>query len=612
MGSKNFKDYAIAGNNVTLTYDDINDTVTFDADGGVTSINGETGIVILDKSDIGLENVDNTSDANKPISTATQSALNDKASTTSLNAHTSDTNNPHAVTKTQVGLGNVDNTSDANKPISTATQTALNGKQDTLVSGTNIKTVNSNSLVGSGDVVIDKTSIGLGNVTNVDTTNASNISSGTLSDSRLSANVTTQGNTFNVANKLVQLDASAKLPAVDGSQLTNLPSFTPPNGLLKIASAISTTFQAVTDYLGNVSVLFLNSRRVGIGKDTSVTTQSVAVVEVQDANTSIVLKPNGTGGIIATIPDGTTAGGNARGPYSIELMPHRVGTAATAVASGWYTTLIGGQRNTAGADFAVVTGGNTNTNTSNNGVICGGQGNTASTNTHATVVGGQSNTSSGQYSVSGGTANTAAGSRSIAFGDSNNASAYGAVCIGLYNAGSGQYSFSIGLRSTSYLESQFSLASDRFSAAGDAQQSLLTARKLDTLTTAATTTLSLDGTGTSKLIIPNGNNRAWNVQIDTIAVVTAITGTATGVSVGDCYRETKQLLFKRIGGTSSIVGTVDTTAIKSDTSMSTAALTVTAGASQQMALTFTAPTFAGGGSVTCRVVSKVSLVECAY
>ena len=35
------------------------------------------------------------------------------------------------VTKAQVGLGNVDNTSDANKPISTATQTALNGKANT-------------------------------------------------------------------------------------------------------------------------------------------------------------------------------------------------------------------------------------------------------------------------------------------------------------------------------------------------------------------------------------------------------------------------------------------------------------------------------------------------
>lgn len=37
-----------------------------------------------------------------------------------LTAHTGNTSNPHAVTKTQVGLGNVDNTSDANKPVSTA------------------------------------------------------------------------------------------------------------------------------------------------------------------------------------------------------------------------------------------------------------------------------------------------------------------------------------------------------------------------------------------------------------------------------------------------------------------------------------------------------------
>lgn len=51
---------------------------------------------------------------------------------TNYNNHLTNTNNPHSVTKTQVGLGNVDNTSDANKPISTATQTALNGKQDNL------------------------------------------------------------------------------------------------------------------------------------------------------------------------------------------------------------------------------------------------------------------------------------------------------------------------------------------------------------------------------------------------------------------------------------------------------------------------------------------------
>lgn len=45
-----------------------------------------------------------------------------------LNAHINDRTNPHRVTKEQIGLDQVDNTSDANKPISNATQTALNSK----------------------------------------------------------------------------------------------------------------------------------------------------------------------------------------------------------------------------------------------------------------------------------------------------------------------------------------------------------------------------------------------------------------------------------------------------------------------------------------------------
>lgn len=47
---------------------------------------------------------------------------------TNLETHINNKSNPHEVTKDQVGLGNVDNTSDANKPISNATQNALNSK----------------------------------------------------------------------------------------------------------------------------------------------------------------------------------------------------------------------------------------------------------------------------------------------------------------------------------------------------------------------------------------------------------------------------------------------------------------------------------------------------
>lgn len=56
--------------------------------------------------------------------------------------------------KGDVGLGNVDNTSDANKPVSTATQAALDAKQGTLVSGVNIKTLNNESILGSGNLSV--------------------------------------------------------------------------------------------------------------------------------------------------------------------------------------------------------------------------------------------------------------------------------------------------------------------------------------------------------------------------------------------------------------------------------------------------------------------------
>lgn len=44
----------------------------------VSSVNGQTGVVVLGKTDVGLSNVDNTTDLGKPISTATQTALNAK------------------------------------------------------------------------------------------------------------------------------------------------------------------------------------------------------------------------------------------------------------------------------------------------------------------------------------------------------------------------------------------------------------------------------------------------------------------------------------------------------------------------------------------------------
>lgn len=56
------------------------------------------------------------------------------------------------------------------------------------------------------------------------------------------SNYTTQGNTFNGVNQLVKLDGSGKLPAIDGSALTNLPT-----GGTDTASQIKTKLETLVD-----------------------------------------------------------------------------------------------------------------------------------------------------------------------------------------------------------------------------------------------------------------------------------------------------------------------------------------------------------------------------
>jgi len=102
--------------------------------GAVDSVSGKTGIITLIKSDVGLSNVDNTSDSSKPVSTSQQTALNLKANLASPTF----TGIVGGISKTMVGLPNVDNVSDTNKPISVDTQTALDGKVDNSQVLTNV------------------------------------------------------------------------------------------------------------------------------------------------------------------------------------------------------------------------------------------------------------------------------------------------------------------------------------------------------------------------------------------------------------------------------------------------------------------------------------------
>lgn len=76
---------------------------------------------------------------------------------TAARDHMQDYNNPHQVTKTQLGLGNVDNTADADKPVSTAQKAYIDGKANVTAMSTAdyeaLTTVEANSVY----LITDKT-----------------------------------------------------------------------------------------------------------------------------------------------------------------------------------------------------------------------------------------------------------------------------------------------------------------------------------------------------------------------------------------------------------------------------------------------------------------------
>jgi len=137
---------------------------------GTTSqyFRGDKTFQTLDKIAVGLDQVDNTSDADKPISEATQDALDLKYDASNPANYVDAVGAASAapvqsvagkigivnLTKSDVGLANVDNTSDADKPISTATQSALDLKQDNLgFTPENVANKSSSTSLGTSDIL---------------------------------------------------------------------------------------------------------------------------------------------------------------------------------------------------------------------------------------------------------------------------------------------------------------------------------------------------------------------------------------------------------------------------------------------------------------------------
>jgi hypothetical protein len=154
------------------------------------------------------------------------------------------------------------------------------------------------------------------------------------------------------------------------------------------------------------------------------------------ADVDVVLHPKGNGGILAQQPDGAVTGGNNRGTYAVDLQMTRSTNAQ--VASGSYSFLGGGQRNTASGVNSNVGGGNGNAARGETSIVGGGHENNA-IGSYSIVGGGFWNNASGNYStISGGVQNTASGNFSFANGNNNTAQSYGESILGIFaTVGSG-------------------------------------------------------------------------------------------------------------------------------------------------------------------------------
>jgi hypothetical protein len=201
----------LAGSNTSITFDDTLQTITIASQGNVQSVNTKTGAVVLTTTDI-------SEGTNLYY---TQARFNSAFTAKSTSDLTEGTNQYFTAARVRAVV--LTGLSLATNAVISATDTVLSafGKLQAQITA-NLSTLTSHTSNTSNPHSVTKAQVGLGNVADVDTTNASNIASGTLSDARLSSAVTKQGNTFNGVSQLVQLDASAKLPAVDGSNLTNL------------------------------------------------------------------------------------------------------------------------------------------------------------------------------------------------------------------------------------------------------------------------------------------------------------------------------------------------------------------------------------------------------
>lgn len=176
-----------------------------------------------------------------------------------------------------------------------------------------------------------------------------------------------------------------------------------------------------------------------------------------------------------------------------------------------------------------------------------------------------SQVASGTGSFQAGENCTASGVNSTASGRSSTASGNYSTASGNGSTASGQFSTASGFGSTAYLDGQFSQSSQRITSSGDSQYSFFVVRERTTNATPIVMTLGADGSSTVRAVLPSGNS--WRFVIELVAKDT---------SKGDTFAATYVGAIKRVGSTTSLIGTVTERDKVNDAGASTWSVAVTA------------------------------------
>lgn len=289
------------------------------------------------KTFLELDNVDNTSDTLKPLSTATVTALagkEDEITPGTTTQYWRGDKTFQTLNKAAVGLGNVDNTSDALKPISTATQTALDGK----AASTHTHTP-ADILMAAGPRVLGKTSTGAGaateltdvdlktllNITNVNNTSDANKPISTATQTALDLKLDATGNITisQVTNLQTALDGKAG--AVHSHVIADVTGLRTALDAKAAASSIAVGYTGHGD--ADAGLIALNPAlkpfTISVSNSRVKATQAATDAQTRD------IEKNGV--VIGTI---TWAVGDVLGTISIPVAGDRV------IAYGDYLTIV--------------------------------------------------------------------------------------------------------------------------------------------------------------------------------------------------------------------------------------------------------------------------------